>query len=79
VRVHPVRDLAALSGALAPLAPQLSGVSLSGFGAGEEPVRRLVGALGAARTAPFGALQAPPLAWRRDGLGVLSALLGTCP
>ncbi len=67
VRVHPVADLGALHRALSPLAPHLAGVGVAGFAA---PPR----VAGASRICPLGSLQAPPLAWCRDGRGVLPPL-----
>jgi len=73
VRVHPASGVDALAAALAPLAPHLAGVALAGFGP-ETPraVDAAIG-LGASRVCPPGRLQAPPLAWPRDGIGVLSS------
>jgi acyl-CoA reductase-like NAD-dependent aldehyde dehydrogenase len=71
VRVHPVADVDALERALTPLARHLAAVALEGFGAGTAEVERRVRALGASRTCRFGALQSPPLTWRRDHLPVL--------
>jgi len=67
VRVHPVPDLAALDDALAPLARHLTGVATWGLGDGATDLETRLRALGASRVAPFGTLQAPPLAWRRGG------------
>jgi len=71
VRVHPVAGEAELRAALAPLAGRVAGLAHAGLAAPE----RLANALGATRTAPFGEIQAPPLDWDRDGLGVLHSLL----
>lgn len=74
VRVHPVSGVDELLAALRPLGPQLAGVALAGFGA--ETARAVEGlaGLGASRVCPPGRLQAPPLSWPRDGLGVLLPL-----
>jgi hypothetical protein len=51
----------------------VAGIAFCGVAkAAAEPILR---ALGATRAAPFGRLQAPPLHWCRDGLGVLASLL----
>lgn len=71
VRVHPVADAADLLDALAPLAPHLAGLALAGFGAESPRVARHAAALGASRVCAPGRLQAPPLAWPRDRMGVL--------
>jgi hypothetical protein len=73
VRVHPVGSLDALADALAPIAPRLAGVAHAGLA--EASVERCARGLGVSRAAPFGRLQAPPLDWARDGVGVLSGLL----
>lgn len=75
VRIHPVADLGSLAEALRPLAPHLAGVALSGF-AEAQAAARAARSLGATRTSAFGRLQAPPLDWARDGLGVLASLRG---
>lgn len=72
VRVHPVAGLDDLALALAPIAPWLAGIAHAGLD--DAAVARCVRGLGASRAAPFGRLQAPPLDWARDGLGVLSGL-----
>ena len=73
VRVHPATDLPEVERALGPHGIHLTGVALEGFDRYDEAA--IARALGASRTARFGELQAPPLDWARDGLGVLSRLL----
>jgi hypothetical protein len=73
VRVHPVHDAGELLAALAPLAPHLAGVALAGFGGETRRLADALASLGASRICAPGRLQAPPLAWPRDGLGVLTA------
>jgi len=71
LRVHPVKDLAALEVALEPLAPHLAGVAVAGFGDSTVAAERQLRALGASHLCVPGQLQAPPLGWRRDGRPVL--------
>lgn len=73
VRVHPARDARELLTALAPLAPHLAGVALAGFGTDTSRLAGQLASLGASLVCAPGRLQAPPLAWPRDGLGVLTA------
>ena len=74
LRVHPVRDASALLDALAPYAAHLAGVALAGFDADRPELDQALLALGASRVCAPGALQAPPLSWRREGLPVLGSL-----
>ncbi|HEX5068181.1 MAG TPA: acyl-CoA reductase [Myxococcota bacterium] len=74
VRVHPVRDLAALDAALAPLRRHLAGVALAGFAAEQPEVARALAAGGASLVCAPGSLQAPSLAWESEGRGVLASL-----
>lgn len=67
VRVHPVPDLTALERALAPYAEHLAAIGHAGV--------QLPNTLGASRTCPLGRMQAPPLTWRQDGIGVLAPLV----
>jgi hypothetical protein len=75
VRVHPAPDLAAGLDALRPHAAHLAGVALAGFGAATGSLAAALADLGASRVCAPGALQAPPLAWRRDHLPVLLPLV----
>lgn len=75
LRLHPVRDVASLKTALAPLAPYLAAIGLA---AGADEQAMLVAALrdlAPSRIAPLGRMQAPPLAWHHDGQGVLWPLV----
>ena len=74
VRVQPVRDEAALLEALRPLGPHLAAVALAGFSDRTDAMARALARLGASRVCPPGALQTPPLAWRRDNRGVFLPL-----
>ncbi len=74
VRVHPVADADALLRALRPLARHLAAVAVAGFGGARPALARALAHLGASRICDPGALQAPPLAWRRDNRGVLEPL-----
>jgi hypothetical protein len=67
VRVHPVRDLGALEAALAPYARHLAAIGCAGVA--------LPSAYGASRRCAVGTMQAPPLDWRQDGIGVLVPLI----
>ena len=67
VRVHPVPDLAALADALAPYAAHLAAIGCAGVS--------LPSTYGASRICPLGQMQAPPLAWRQDGIGTLEPLV----
>jgi acyl-CoA reductase-like NAD-dependent aldehyde dehydrogenase len=73
LRIHPVRDAAALLAALAPLGPRLAGVGVAGLGPASGLAEQLAW-LGAARVCPLGRLQAPPLDWAHDHAGVLLPL-----
>jgi len=74
VRVCPVAP-GDLVRALTPLAPQLAGVALAGFGPRTPALGRALADLGASRICRPGRLQAPPLAWRHDGQGVVTPLV----
>lgn len=74
VRVFALSAPAELLAAAAPYATQLAGVALEGFGAETPTLARGLADLGASRVCAPGALQAPPLGWHRDGLGVLAPL-----
>lgn len=74
VRVHPTADLASALSSLHPQRTHLSAVALAGFGADQPAVARTLLALGASRVCAPGTLQAPPLDWPRDGIGVLTPL-----
>ncbi len=74
LRVHPVADARALLAALAPLAAQLAAVGLAGLGPAEPALAAQLLELGASRVCRPGELQSPPLAWPRDGYGVLRSL-----
>jgi hypothetical protein len=74
VRVHPCGDAVAAIDALRPHAAQLAAVALDGFGAAADAIAASLGALGASRVCAPGMLQTPPLAWPRDGRGVLAPL-----
>ncbi len=78
VRVHPVADADALAEVLRPQGSHLAGVALAGFGPEEPALARALAALGASRVCRPGALQTPPLAWRRDNRGVLLPLARFC-
>ncbi len=71
VRVHPLRDPAALPTALAPLATHLAGVAVEEFGTHTSALARELADLGVSRICTPGRLQAPPLAWSHGGEGVL--------
>jgi len=73
VRIHPLATPTDLARVLAPLATHVTGMAHAGLR--EAAVHEARQAIGASRSAAFGALQAPPLDWARDGLGVLSSLL----
>jgi len=74
VRVVPVAGVAGLFEALAPHAARLAAVAVAGFGKQTAAVAEGLAARGASRLCPPGRLQAPPLAWRREGLPVLGSL-----
>jgi hypothetical protein len=78
VRVHPVASLDALRPALAPLGPHLAAVALEGFGGATAGLARDLARLGASRICRPGQLQAPALAWRRDGLPLLLPMARSC-
>lgn len=74
LRVHPVASREALVDALAPVGPHLAAVALEGFEAQTVEVAGALARLGASRLCRPGALQTPPLAWRRDGQPLLLPL-----
>jgi Acyl-CoA reductase (LuxC) len=74
LRVHPAPSAERLLEALRPLGPHLAAVGVAGLGAGAGSLEPALAALGAARVCPFGALQAPPLDWCHDQVGVLLPL-----
>lgn len=74
LRVHPAADGEALLGALAPLRRHLAAVALAGLGPDAPGLARALVRAGASRVCAPGRLQAPPLAWRREGRGVLLPL-----
>jgi hypothetical protein len=74
VRVHPATDAARCLDALRPLGARLAGVALAGLGRDAAPLAMRLAELGASRGCAPGALQSPPLAWRRDNLPVLLPL-----
>ena len=63
-----------LGDAVAPYGSQLAGVAVAGFGETTRDAVRTLSDLGASRICAPGRLQAPPLAWRREGLPVLGSL-----
>jgi len=74
VRVHPLSGPDRLGAALGPLAAQLAGVAIAGFGRAESQVAVGLRLLGASRVCAPGELQSPPLDWPRDGLAPLGSL-----
>jgi hypothetical protein len=74
LRVLPVRDGAAALEALRPAAAHLAAVALAGFGPASAELGAALARLGASLVCAPGTLQAPPLGWPRDGLGVLAPL-----
>ena len=74
VRIHPAPTPERLLEALAPLGPHLAAVGVAGLGPLSGRVERELAALGATRVCPLGVLQAPPLDWCHDQLGVLLPL-----
>ena len=66
VRVHPVADVGALRDALAPYARHLAAIGCAGIALPET--------YGAPRVCALGEMQAPPLSWPQDGIGVLTPL-----
>jgi hypothetical protein len=74
VRVAPVRDVAALLAAIAPVGRHLAGVAIDGFEAGDRALAHALVRRGASRVCAPGALQTPPLDWRHEGRGVLTPL-----
>jgi hypothetical protein len=69
LRVYPAPSAEHLLAALAPLGPHLAAVGVAGAAA--PGLERELAALGASRVCPLGVLQAPPLDWCHDQLGVL--------
>jgi hypothetical protein len=74
LRIHPAPDPEHLLAAVAPLGPHLAAVGAAGLGARASGLAPALAALGAARVCPLGTLQAPPLDWCHDQLGVLLPL-----
>jgi hypothetical protein len=74
VRVQRSADVDACLAALRPRSAQLAAVALAGFGPATGEVAAALAELGASRVCAPGTLQAPPLAWPRDGLRVLVPL-----
>lgn len=74
VRVHPVAAMDEARACLTPLVGRVAALACEGFSS-PTGTAELARALGATRRASFGRLQAPPLDWARDDLGVLTALL----
>jgi hypothetical protein len=74
VRVHCLGAPDQLGAALGPLAAQLAGVAVAGFGRAEAEVAIALRQLGASRVCAPGELQSPPLDWPRDGLPALGSL-----
>jgi hypothetical protein len=79
VRVHRLTAPDQLGAALGPLAAQLAGVAVAGFGRAEAEVAISLRRLGASRVCAPGELQSPPLDWPRDGLPALGSLVGFGP
>jgi hypothetical protein len=71
LRVHPAGSPEQLRRAVAPVSRHLAAAAIAGFGPQAPDAARLFGELGASRVCAPGALQAPPLAWRCEGEGVL--------
>ena len=74
MRVCPVAGPEGLLAALAPHAAHLAAVAVAGFAAQTGELTRALADRGASRVCRPGRLQAPPLAWRREGLPVLGCL-----
>ncbi len=74
VRVLPVASISELLEALTPLGPHLAAVAMEGFGAREVDLSRALANIGASRLCRAGQMQAPPIGWRHDNRGVLTAL-----
>lgn len=74
LRIHPAPSVEALLGALAPLGPHLAGIGVAGLGSRATALESEFAALGASRICRLGELQAPPLDWCHDQLGVLLPL-----
>lgn len=67
VRVHPVPDVGTLADALAPYSAHLAAIGCAGA--------TLPSPYGASRICPLGQMQAPPLSWQQDGIGILKPLV----
>ncbi|MCA9512565.1 MAG: hypothetical protein KC560_17795, partial [Myxococcales bacterium] len=76
-RLHPVASVAALREAVAPIARFLSTIAVAGIGDAE--AREALAGLGGHRLCAPGEMQSPPLAWRRDGLGLFAPLVDAAP
>jgi hypothetical protein len=74
LRIHPAPSPEQLLAALAPLGPHLAAVGVAGLGPVAGRLAPELAGLGAARVCPLGTLQAPPLEWCHDQLGVLLPL-----
>lgn len=74
LRIHPAPSGERLLEALAPLGPHLAAVGVAGLGPLSGRLELALAELGASRVCPLGALQAPPLDWCHDQLGVLLPL-----
>lgn len=74
VRIHPAPGARELLAALAPLGPHLAACGVAGLGGLAGRLEPELAALGASRVCPLGTLQAPPLDWCHDQLGVLLPL-----
>jgi hypothetical protein len=72
VRVHPANDPAHALAGLHARRASLAAVAIAGFGAADTALSARLLELGASRICAPGRLQAPPLAWPRDGFGVLT-------
>jgi hypothetical protein len=74
LRVHPAADLGTAVESLRPLSSHLAAVAVAGFERGDRALAHALADLGASRVCAPGRMQAPPLGWHHDGLGVLAPL-----
>lgn len=74
VRVHSCGDASGVVDAITPFGPHLAAVGVAGFAEASQPLALRLAAIGASRICPLGTLQAPPLGWSHDNLGVLQPL-----
>jgi hypothetical protein len=74
VRVHPVSGVRELLLALEPVGRHLACVGVGGFADHRPELVHGLSELGASRICTLGAMQAPPLSWCHDNLGVLLPL-----